>query len=153
MGNEANNIGLSPKRRKFCEEYVADFNGKQAAIRAGYAPKGAEVHASKMLRFAKVQAYISELKAKIAKDNAITVQWVLDTAKNIIKVCQEPDDRGRIDASGANGSLKIIASYLDMNKTKVDMDTTVKVEHNLDTLTTEELQKLLELSKKLSGAD
>jgi phage terminase small subunit len=47
---------LTPRQARFVEEYVADLNGKQAAIRAGYSPKNAEVQASRMLRYAKVEA-------------------------------------------------------------------------------------------------
>ena len=38
----------------FVTEYVKDFNGKQAAIRAGYSPRSAEQQASRLLRSAKV---------------------------------------------------------------------------------------------------
>jgi phage terminase small subunit len=32
---------LTPKQRRFVEEYIIDLNGAQAAIRAGYAPNSA----------------------------------------------------------------------------------------------------------------
>ena len=34
---------LTPKQARFVEEYLIDLNGKQAAVRAGYAVKAAEV--------------------------------------------------------------------------------------------------------------
>jgi phage terminase small subunit len=40
------------------KEYVIDLNGKQAAIRAGYSPKTAEVQASRLVKDAKVQAIL-----------------------------------------------------------------------------------------------
>ncbi len=39
---------LSPRRERFCQEYVKDLNGTQAAIRAGYSPKTATVKASQL---------------------------------------------------------------------------------------------------------
>jgi D-tyrosyl-tRNA(Tyr) deacylase len=33
---------LSPKQEAFCREYIVDWNGTQAAIRAGYAPGSAQ---------------------------------------------------------------------------------------------------------------
>lgn len=33
--------GLSDKQRRFCDEYLVDFNATQAAIRAGYSEKSA----------------------------------------------------------------------------------------------------------------
>jgi phage terminase small subunit len=54
----------APDRQiQFAQEYVIDFNGKQAAIRAGYSAKSAEVTACKMLRTAKVRSEIERLLA------------------------------------------------------------------------------------------
>lgn len=74
---------LTPKQRRFCEEYVVDNNGKQAAIRAGYSAKSAEVHASRMLSNAKVQEYVAELKLQIAERNGVTVDRVVQELANI----------------------------------------------------------------------
>lgn len=49
------------KQIQFAQEYVIDFNGKQAAIRAGYAPNSAEVTACKLLRTAKVRSEVERL--------------------------------------------------------------------------------------------
>lgn len=60
--------GLNPKQLKFCQEYIKDLNGKQAAIRANYAQKNAESQASRMLTYAKVQEEIRRLvQAEAAK--------------------------------------------------------------------------------------
>lgn len=40
---------LSPKRRRFVEEYLVDFNATQAAKRAGYADKSAQQQGSDLL--------------------------------------------------------------------------------------------------------
>ena len=54
----------APDRQiQFAQEYVIDFNGKQAAIRAGYSERSAEVTACKMLRTAKVRSEIERLLA------------------------------------------------------------------------------------------
>ena len=39
---------LTPKQTLFVAEYLVDHNGKQAAIRAGYAPRSAEMQASRL---------------------------------------------------------------------------------------------------------
>jgi phage terminase small subunit len=44
---------LIPRQQRFVEEYVLDLNAKQAAIRAGYSPKTAEVQGSRLLSNAK----------------------------------------------------------------------------------------------------
>lgn len=58
---------LTEKQKLFCDEYLIDFNGKQAAIRAKYSPDTAENQASRLLSYDKVQAYLQAKKEKIAK--------------------------------------------------------------------------------------
>jgi phage terminase small subunit len=69
---------FTPKQLRFIDEYLVDLNGKQAAIRAGYAPGSAEVSASKLLRLAKVQQAIGALRAKLAAATGITAERVLN---------------------------------------------------------------------------
>ena len=53
-------MALTPKQKRFCEEYLIDLNATQAAIRAGYSLKTAEQTASRLLRNVKVQEYIAK---------------------------------------------------------------------------------------------
>lgn len=57
-------VGLTEKQKAFVREYPVDFNGKRAAMRAGYSPAGAAVEAHKMLRKPKIQ---EALKREIKK--------------------------------------------------------------------------------------
>lgn len=63
---------LNPKQEAFCREYLIDSNGKQAAIRAGYAPKNAEITASKYLRLSKFQEHLDKLRDKIESKKILT---------------------------------------------------------------------------------
>jgi phage terminase small subunit len=54
--------GLSVRKWLFAQEYVVDGNGTQAVIRAGYAVKGAATQAHRLLRNAKVNIAIRELR-------------------------------------------------------------------------------------------
>ena len=49
---------LNPKQKRFVSEYLIDLNAKQAAIRAGYSPKTAEVQASRLLSLVNAIALI-----------------------------------------------------------------------------------------------
>lgn len=69
---------MSPKRKRFCEEYAVDFNGKRAAMRAGYSPKSATVQASMMLDDPEVQVYLAKLTKKQQERIELTAQRVLD---------------------------------------------------------------------------
>ena len=55
--------GLTRRERLFVGEYLTDFNGTRAAIRAGYAARSAHVTASRVLRKAKVAAAVEAEKA------------------------------------------------------------------------------------------
>jgi phage terminase small subunit len=120
-------LALSPKRQRFVDEYIVDCNGTQAAIRAGYSAKSAQEQAAQLLSILIVKQAIEEKLAVIRKENELTVDYVIDRAKKIIERCMQaepvydnegnPTGEYRFDASGANGSLKILARYLGMEKT------------------------------------
>lgn len=67
----------TPKQKRFIEEYVIDFNGTAAAIRAGYSPASAKVIANELLTkpdiYAEVQAKIEAMtnKADITKERIL----------------------------------------------------------------------------------
>lgn len=54
---------LTPKQARFCEEYVVDHNGAQAAIRSGYSAAAAKEQASRLLTKINVQDRVAELHA------------------------------------------------------------------------------------------
>lgn len=64
--------GFSDKMEKFCNEYLVDLNGTQAAIRAGYSQDTACVIASENLRKPSIQSRISELRLSTGKSFNIT---------------------------------------------------------------------------------
>lgn len=68
---------LNAKQARFVEEYLIDLNATQAAIRAGYSARSAEVTGSRLLSHAKVSAAISEAQDKRSKRTGIDAAWVL----------------------------------------------------------------------------
>lgn len=58
---------LTPKQRRFSEEYVIDWHGTNAAIRAGYSKDTAYSIASENLKKPEIKAYIEELQQDVAK--------------------------------------------------------------------------------------
>lgn len=63
-------IKLTPKERKFADEYLKTTNATQSAIKAGYAENSASVTGSKLLRKSNVSQYIA-MKLKEISDNSI----------------------------------------------------------------------------------
>ena len=57
--------GLTPQLERFCQEYVVDLNGTQAAIRAGYSEVSAASQAADILRRPRVAARVEVLQAQL----------------------------------------------------------------------------------------
>ena len=76
-------MSITPRQERFCEEYVVDLNGTQAAIRAGYAPVGAASEASKCLRNPNIIEYIEELQTGRRKVREIRADRILNTLETI----------------------------------------------------------------------
>jgi phage terminase small subunit len=74
---------VTPKQKRFVAEYLIDLNAKQAAIRAGYSPKTAEVQGSVLLRNPKVNAAVAEKSEKIATKLELSAEWVLAEIKKL----------------------------------------------------------------------
>ena len=58
---------MTDKQQRFCDEYLIDLNGTQAAIRAGYSEKTARNIASENLAKPDIQRYIRERMAEKEK--------------------------------------------------------------------------------------
>ncbi len=69
---------LNEKQKTFCKEYIIDFNGTQAAIRAGYSKKTANEQASQHLAKLNIQQYIKYLIDERSKRTEITADRVIE---------------------------------------------------------------------------
>ena len=87
---------LTPRQATFVRHYLIDRNGKQAAIRAGYSVRTAEVQASILLRYPKVAAAVAELGKEQADKLEITSEAVLLQVSRMAFV----DVRRLVDATG-----------------------------------------------------
>ena len=95
---------LTDKQERFCQEYVVDNNGKQAAIRTGYSEKTAEVQASRLLSNAKVLTRIIELQQEISAELKIDASYVRQRHVEI-------DQMDVIDILEDDGALKPIREW------------------------------------------
>jgi phage terminase small subunit len=89
---------LLPKQQRFVAEYMKDLNGKQAAIRAGYSPKTAEVYASKLLSNGKVAEAVSVKSEKIIAKTDLTAQMVIDELRKL--AFSNMEDFTKVDENG-----------------------------------------------------
>ena len=68
---------MTAKQKRFCDEYLIDLNATQAAIRAGYSPKGMNKRVSRMMANEGIQAYIKERQKELEERTEITQDSVL----------------------------------------------------------------------------
>lgn len=69
--------GLTGKQARFVEEYIVDLNATQAAIRAGYSEKTAEVQGHQLLKKTSVCEAVQAAKAERSKRTEITADAVV----------------------------------------------------------------------------
>lgn len=74
---------LPAKRQRFVDEYCVDFNGKQAAIRAGYSVKTANEQAARLLAIVNVKKALEEKKTEIAESSKLKTSDVIDELRRI----------------------------------------------------------------------
>ena len=87
---------LTDRQAKFCEEYPKDHNATQAAIRAGYSPRGAAQTAAKLMKMTKVKAYIRKLEREAREGYRLERSDILEkVADNLHR-----DYRDLVDAEG-----------------------------------------------------
>jgi phage terminase small subunit len=68
---------LTPKQELFVLEYLKDFNATQAAIRAGYSEKSAEVIGHENLRKPNIREAIKSAKIERTERVKIDADWVM----------------------------------------------------------------------------
>ena len=90
---------ISPKQKRFCEEYIKDLNGKEAAIRSGYSKNTATQIASSYLNKPAIVEYLEKLQSKTAKRNQITLDELIQDLAEIKNI-------NIADLYDENGSLK-----------------------------------------------
>lgn len=68
---------LNERQLLFCEQYAIDRNAKQAAIRAGYSARTAEMQGSRLLSHDKVRSRIAELVQAASERAGLSAELVL----------------------------------------------------------------------------
>ena len=70
-------MSLTPKQRRFVNEYCVDENATRAAIRAGYSENCAGVQGHENLKNPKIAEAIAERMEELAVAASITPEWVV----------------------------------------------------------------------------
>ena len=118
---------LNEKQKQFCEEYIIDLNGTQAAIRAGYSSKTANEQAAQLLAKLSIQEYICELKNKrserVKYSQDELMRDILEVKNRCMQASPVIDKDGnetgiwKFDSNGANKALDMLAKHVGFYET------------------------------------
>lgn len=113
---------LTHRQEAFVREYVKDYNGTQAAIRAGYSEVTAGQAASRLLKFRKIATAIRFAKQDLLDKSTVDRQWILERLMRVADTQMSdvaswgPDEIQREDRNGvvhvSNGVSLIPSSEL-----------------------------------------
>lgn len=102
---------LTEKQKRFCDEYLIDLNGTQAAIRAGYSEKTARFIATENLTKPNIRKYIDDRLAEKEKEliadqdevmKYLTAVMRREKTENVVVTLREeitkdvPDEQGKM---------------------------------------------------------
>lgn len=115
--------GVSERMRAFVREYLADakLNAAEAARRAGYAEKNADVAGSKLLADPWVKAEIEKAMKERAEKTGVTAEDVVLELRRIAMA----DPLDAFDENGALRPLKDVPENLRRTISSIDTETTV----------------------------
>ena len=151
---------LTPKQALFVAHYGNTMNATESYKVAGYAASTdniAAVEGYKLLRIPKLKAAIDIALAERAKENKLTVDYVLTSLQNVANRCQQkeavigkdgqPTGTWKFDSAGANKSLELLGKTLKMFTEKVETtsETTVNNKIDFSQYSAEELKEMLNI--------
>ena len=105
-----NNGEFTPKQKRFCEEYLVDFNATQAAIRAKYSKKTAYSIGYENLKKQQIRTYISELVKARSQRLQVTADRVLEELAKIAFANEGEKTGDKLKA------LDVLVKHVGINK-------------------------------------
>lgn len=128
-------MAITKKQEKFAQEYIKDFNGVQAYLRAfpDAEYESAKTLSSRWLKDKELKEYIAKLVDDYVKEE-------VNPNRIIMELTEIAYDRSK-PLSERNKALKMLASIYGMENMNLNVNANVNV-NPYEELTTEELKKL-----------
>lgn len=145
---------LTGKQRLFVEEYTIDWNGTQAAIRAGYSPNAAKDQAYENLRKPHIVEAIAKVMAARSEATRIDRAWVLaNLAREHRNILEDKSVAARRDRIRI---IELIGKHVDVAAFRTQVGFAgpdggpIDLKWNLSILSDEELDLFERLLAKIS---
>ena len=107
---------LNHRQKAFVLEYLKDRNATEAAIRAGYSRKGANVTGSQLLAHPNIAAFVQQKTAKIARHAEVDAAFVIAELKRVA----EQDD---VSSAVKVRALELLGKHLGLLDERVRVST------------------------------
>lgn len=122
---------MTPRERRFCEEYLKSGKKEWSAIAAGYSEKSARNQATKLMKKEEVLAYIRDVQACMRKELNIDDNWAVLRAIDVYNRCMKAvpvmewdysehkmveTGEYTFDSKGALKALELIKSLLGLGE-------------------------------------
>lgn len=149
---------LTDKQKKFCHEYLKDFNQAQSAIRAGYGKKNARVMASKLMSNANISEFIVKIQSEIAKKHDLTADGIILNLRNIRNRCLlhiGHEKNGPAYAMVALRASELMGQHIGMWPKKIELDHNVTFDQQKQVENQQKFTELLDrfAASKSNGAN
>lgn len=140
---------MTPKQKRFCDEYLIDLNATQAAIRAGYSKRTAKAIGQENLTKPDLKKYIdsrmAEKESELIADQdevlkyltavmrgktqaeVVVVENIGDYMSQARTMQKAPDEKERLKAAELLG--KRYGLYTDRIEQEVDMELNITVDY------------------------
>lgn len=120
---------LRGRKEEFCQQYTLCYEGKKAAILAGYAEKSAAKQASMLLKETAVVERIREIQKELAERTMLTRERIVMELLDVLAICKAAKpvevwsytehrmvETGeyQIDSKGAAKALELLGRHLGM---------------------------------------
>ena len=113
---------MTPKQKRFCQEYLVDLNSTAAACRAGYSPNGAGQTAAKLLKNPNIRAELDAAQADHSKRTGTSAEYVI---RELVENHYQAKAKGDIGQS--NRCLELIGKHHGAFVDRIQTDQTVTV--------------------------
>ena len=140
---------LTPKQRRFCDEYLVSLNATQAAIKAGYSEKYAHTNTTKLLNNTTIKEFIAKRMDEKEKELIADQDEVLRYLTSVLRgesqsevvvvegvgmgsseartISKAPDEKERLKAAELLG--KRYGLYTDRIEQDVDMEMSITIDY------------------------
>lgn len=122
-------LALKKKQITFCKEYVKDYNGTQAAIRAGYKESNVASQASRLLSNPEIIEEIKNQQKQLLEVSCLTEEKVINQLEEVIdrclskkpvmewnyeEHCMVETGQWNFDSKGALKAIELLGKHLGM---------------------------------------